>query len=170
METLIILVKLLCAHLFSDFILQTDRINSGKRKPGIKGTGCLILHSFTHACIAYLLVADWSCWLIPVIIFISHFIIDLVKCKCCKESLSTFLADQFLHIAIIIVLWFSLYKEGIDFSCLNAFCSAKVWLASMAYMLMLKPSSILLGLFLKQWTPPSSNLQSLPKAGQWIAI
>lgn len=58
METLIILVKLLCAHLFSDFILQTDRINSGKRKPGIKGTGCLILHSFTHACIAYLLVAD----------------------------------------------------------------------------------------------------------------
>lgn len=169
METLIILVKLLCAHLFSDFILQTDRINSGKRKPGIKGTGCLILHSFTHACIAYLLVADWSCWQIPAIVFISH-LIDLVKCKCCKESLSTFLADQFLHIAIIIVLWFSLYKEEIDFSCLNAFCSAKVWLAFIAYMLMLKPSSILLGLFLKQWTPPSSNLQSLPKAGQWIAI
>ena len=28
METLIILVKLLCAHLCSDFILQTDRIES----------------------------------------------------------------------------------------------------------------------------------------------
>lgn len=163
MQTLIILVKLLCAHLCSDFILQTDRINSGKRKPGIKGTGYLILHCFTHACIAYLLVADWSCWLIPVIIFISHFIIDLVKCKRCKESLSTFLVDQFLHIAIIVVLWFSLYKEGIEFTCLNALCSAKVWLAFMAYMLMLKPSSILLGLFLKQWTPPSSNSQSLPK-------
>ena len=39
METLIILVKLLCAHLFSDFILQTDRINSGKRKPGHKRHG-----------------------------------------------------------------------------------------------------------------------------------
>ena len=146
METLIILVKLLCAHLCSDFILQTDRINSGKRKPGIKGISYLILHSITHACIAYLLVANWSCWQIPVIVFISHFIIDLVKCKCCKESLSTFLADQFLHIAIIVVLWFSF----------------------MAYMLMLKPSSILLGLFLKQWTPSSSNSQSLPKAGQWI--
>ena len=33
---------------------------------------------------------------------------------------------------------------------------------------MLKPSSILLGLFLKQWTPPSFNSQSLPKAGQRI--
>lgn len=168
METLIILVKLLCAHLCSDFIMQTDRINSGKRKPGLKGTGYLILHSITHACIAYMLVANWSCWQIPAIVFISHFIIDLVKCKCCKESLSTFLADQFLHIAIIVVLWFSLYKEGIEFSCLNALCSAKVWLAFMAYMLMLKPSSILLGLFLKQWTPPSSNSLSLPKAGQWI--
>ena len=35
-------------------------------------------------------------------------------------------------------------------------------------MLMLKPSSVLLGMFLKQWTPSSSNAQSLPKAGQWI--
>lgn len=33
---------------------------------------------------------------------------------------------------------------------------------------MLKPSSILLGLFLKQWTPPSFNSQSLPKARQRI--
>ena len=91
METLIILIKLLCAHLCSDFILQTDRINSWKRKPSLKGISYLILHSITHACIAYMLVANWSCWQIPAIVFISHFIIDLVKCKCCKESLSTFI-------------------------------------------------------------------------------
>ena len=39
MESIIILIKLLCAHLCSDFILQTDSINNGKRKPGIKGIG-----------------------------------------------------------------------------------------------------------------------------------
>ena len=33
---------------------------------------------------------------------------------------------------------------------------------------MLRPSSILLGKFLRQWTPSSSDSQSLPKAGQWI--
>ena len=38
----------------------------------------------------------------------------------------------------------------------------------MAYILMLRPSSILLGLFLNKWTPVSSNTQSLPNAGQWI--
>ena len=37
METLLILVKLICAHLCSDFIFQTDKINGGKLKPGIKG-------------------------------------------------------------------------------------------------------------------------------------
>ena len=169
METIIIiLVKLLCAHLISDFILQTDSVNKGKRELGIKGLCYQILHSITHAGISYLLVADWSCWLIPFIIFISHFIIDLAKCRCCKDSLLTFLADQFLHIAIIGVLWFSLYGEGIKLSHFYALYSAKFWLAVMAYMLMLRPSSVLLGMFLKQWTPSSANSQSLPKAGQWI--
>lgn len=63
METIIILIKLLCAHLCSDFILQTDNINNGKRKSGIKGLGYLLLHSAIHTCMAYVLVADWSCWL-----------------------------------------------------------------------------------------------------------
>ena len=48
MESIIIFIKLLCAHLCSDFILQTDSINNGKRKPGIKGIGYLLLHSAIH--------------------------------------------------------------------------------------------------------------------------
>lgn len=74
MESIIIFIKLLCAHLCSDFILQTDSINNGKRIPGIKGIGYLLLHSAIHACVAYILVADWLCWLVPLIIFASHFI------------------------------------------------------------------------------------------------
>lgn len=168
METFIILIKLLCAHLCSDFILQTDRINNGKRKSGIKGLNYLLLHSAIHACMAYVLVADWSCWLVPLVIFASHFIIDLIKSKYNKDSLSTFLADQFLHIAIIGILWFSLYGDGSVFSYIENHCSENIWLIIMAYILMLRPSSILLGLFLNKWTPVPSNTQSLPNAGQWI--
>ena len=146
MESIIIFVKLLCAHLCSDFILQTDSINNGKRKPGIKGIGYLLLHSAIHACVAYMLVADWSCWLAPLIIFASHFIIDLIKCRCYKDSLSTFLADQFLHIISIGVLWFVLYGGGSVLSYIANHCSANVWLTVVAYILMLRPSSILLGL------------------------
>ena len=149
METFIILIKLLCAHLCSDFILQTDRINNGKRKSGIKGLGYLLLHSAIHACMAYVLVADWSCWLVPLVIFASHFIIDLIKSKYNKDSLSTFLADQFLHIAIIGILWFSLYGDGSFFSYIENHCTLNIWLTIMAYILMLRPSSILLGRLFK---------------------
>ena len=52
MESLIIFIKLLCAHLCSDFILQTNDINNGKRKLGVKGLVYQFIHSITHAGIA----------------------------------------------------------------------------------------------------------------------
>jgi len=168
METLIILVKLICAHLCADFILQTDKINDGKRKKGITGIAFQLLHSAIHAGATYLFVAEWTCWLIPTVVFVTHFMIDFVKCKMKGNSLSTFLIDQFCHIMIIVVLWFLLYGNGDELSFLGSVCSINVWIIGMAYILMLKPSSILLSLFLDKWTPASPNTQSLPNAGQWI--
>lgn len=169
METFIILIKLLCAHLCSDFIFQTDGINDGKRKAGIKGIGYQMLHSAIHAGVAYLLVAEWSCLLIPSVIFASHFVIDLIKCKYFnKKSLCTFIMDQLCHIAVIIGIWYKLIGGRIDSACFENLCSVKIWITIMAYILMLKPSSIFLSLFLDKWTPASPNTQSLPNAGQWI--
>jgi hypothetical protein len=169
MEILIILVKLLSAHLCADFIFQTDRINAGKRKPGVEGIGYQLLHSAIHACVAYLFIAEWSCWLIPVVLFVSHFVIDLIKCKWFGEkSLGAFLMDQLCHIAVIIVLWYILFVKSAEWACWEMMCSANVWVVIMAYLLILKPSSIFLSLFLDKWTPDSQNIQSLPNAGQWI--
>lgn len=168
MEAFIVLIKLFCAHLFSDFILQTDAINSGKRKSGCKGFGFQMLHCMIHAIVAYLFVADWSCWPIPVVVLVSHLFIDMIKCKFHKDSLTLFLADQLAHIVVLVLLWFFLYGKAIEFSCLECSCSANVWLIGVAYILMLKPSSILLSMFLDKWTPASPNTQSLPNAGQWI--
>jgi len=168
MEAFIIFVKLLCAHLCSDFIFQTDDINKGKRAPGAKGIGYQVFHSAIHALTAYLFVADWSCWQIPIIIFTTHLIIDLIKCKFCKDSLRTFLIDQLCHIAVIIALCFILFGGSLNLSCLDDVCATKVWVIAAGYILMLKPSSILLGLFLTKWAPMQSNAQSLPNAGQWI--
>lgn len=169
METFIILVKLLCAHLCSDFVFQTDGINEGKRKSGIKGIGYQLLHSAVHAGMAYLLVAEWSCWFIPLVVFASHFLIDLIKCKSFREkSLDTFLVDQLCHIAVIVCLWYILIGGNVNLSCLENICSVNVWVTIMAYILILKPSSIFLTLFLDKWTPASPSTQSLPNAGQWI--
>ncbi|MDO4191307.1 MAG: DUF3307 domain-containing protein [Bacteroidales bacterium] len=168
METFIILVKLLCAHLCSDFIFQTDSINKGKRKSGVAGIGYLLLHSAIHALTAYLFVSEWSCWQVPTVIFVSHFVIDLVKYKCCEDSLCTFLIDQVCHLIVLVALFFVFWGEDLDSICLNSTYTSKIWIIAMAYVLMLRPSSILLGLFLDKWTPSSPNTQSLPNAGQWI--
>ncbi len=168
MEAFIILAKLLCAHLCSDFLFQTDVINEGKRKSGIKGIGYQLLHSAIHAGAAYLFVAEWACRFIPVIIFTSHFVIDLIKCKSFSEkSLSTFLADQFCHIAVIVSVWYIFFGRKTDLAHFDL-CSVNAWATITAYILMLKPSSVFLSLFLGKWAPTSPSTQSLPNAGQWI--
>ena len=169
MNNLIILVKLLCAHFCSDFVLQTDKIYKGKSIEGYKGILYHVLHSLIHAVITYLFVADWTNWMIPLAIFVTHFFIDFVKYKYCKPGVGTFLTDQAAHILIILILWITMY--GLDSNLYERFTSMDamtVWTVITAYLLVLQPSSILLGLFLKQWTPESGQSYSLPKAGQWI--
>lgn len=168
METFIILVKLLCAHLFSDFILQTDSINNGKHIQGVKGICFQLLHSSIHAAAAYLFVADWSCWIIPLVIFVSHFAVDLLKCRISKDTLCSFIIDQICHIAVIVILWYKLFRTDIELPCVETIGTLKVWGIVLAYILMLKPSSVLLSLFLGKWAPASQNTQSLPNAGKWI--
>lgn len=89
--------------------METLLINGGKLKPGIKGIAFQLLHSTIHAGVAYLFVAEWTCWIIPAVIFVTHFMIDFVKCKMKVNSLCTFLVDQFCHIMVIAVLWFLLF-------------------------------------------------------------
>lgn len=168
METFIILVKLLCAHLSSDFILQTDSINNGKHIQGVKGICFQLLHSSIHAATAYLFVADWSCWIIPLVIFVSHFAVDFLKCKISKDTLCSFIIDQICHIAVIVILWYALFWTDIELPCVETIGTLKVWGIVLAYILMLKPSSVLLNLFLGKWAPASQNTQSLPNAGKWI--
>ena len=74
--------------------METLLINGGKLKPGIKGIAFQLLHSTIHAGVAYLFVAEWTCWIIPAVIFVTHFMIDFVKCKMKVNSLCTFLVDS----------------------------------------------------------------------------
>jgi len=168
MSILIPLVKLVCAHICSDFILQTDRINEGKHAGSRKGLLYLSLHSAIHAVVAYIFIAQWNLYVIPVVIFFSHFIIDLVKCRF-GESVTVFLLDQMAHLIIILALWLCLFASGTSTSALYTYVNnPNLWVILTAYLLMLKPSSILLSQFLRRWMPQSTNAQSLPNAGKWI--
>lgn len=164
-----ILIKLVCAHLCSDFIFQTDSIYKGKSEKRWKGFSYQILHSLIHAIVAYLFISQWSNWVVPTIIFTSHLLIDVTKYSLKKDKLFSFIFDQACHLVVIFTLWFSLYGDYNSlYDVFLAINTTQTWAIIAGYILMLRPSSIILSLFLKQWAPPNTKAQSLPNAGQWI--
>lgn len=115
------LVALFTAHLLADFPLQSDALNRRKRKSKL----ALAWHAAIHAVAAYVILGVWACWLVPLVIFATHALIDhmrpqlqhaikwftsrLTKIQD-KNSpgedhpLCLFTVDQLLHIAVLILL------------------------------------------------------------------
>lgn len=171
MTGFIILLRLLAAHVMADFFLQFDWIAEGKLEKGKRGHLILAIHSLIHALIAYVLVAEWNQWIIPVVISVTHFLIDTAKVRLSGKGLSGFLYDQASHVAVIVLLWWTMYANKADLASQLAVISSStgLWSVIVAYMLVLKPTSILISIFINRWTP-SNNYQShgMPLAGAWI--
>lgn len=166
-----ILLRLLFAHILSDFVFQNDKICEGKQEKTSKKYVYQLLHSLIHALIAYLFVADWSNWIIPLVIFVSHTQMDYIKVEYMKKDVASFTIDQLVHIAVIVILWLSLFDHCGDF-CQELFKTEwnniNIWAVVTAYFLILKPTSVFLNLFIKRWTPSATAEKSLPNAGKWI--
>ena len=165
MMYMIILLRLLFAHVLSDFFFQSKQSKT-KRKYVYQ-----LLHSSIHALMAYLFVADWSNWIAPSVIFISHTLMDYIKVEYMKKSAASFFIDQFVHIAVIVVLWLSLFDHDGDLCpelLKMKWNSLDIWTVVIAYLSILKPTSIFLSLFIKKWTPSAQVEKSLPNAGKWI--
>lgn len=94
-----LLIPLLTAHFLADFILQTDE--DVKRKQSILVFG---KHIVFVTLLSYLLVGNWSNFIVPLVILISHTLIDLLKRTIKKDSLTIFLADQFAHVLVLLTL------------------------------------------------------------------
>jgi hypothetical protein len=167
MMNTLILIKLIAAHLIGDFFLQTDTICTGKNSQGIRRLTYLAIHSGINAALAYLLVGRWNWWQIPIVVFITHYVIDFIKSSINSTKTWVFLIDQLAHITVICLLWAWMTDSCI---CLSAdwMSDNRIWAVALCYMLALKPSSILLGTFIAKWTPKENEKNSLPKAGAWI--
>ena len=100
-----LLLRLLSAHLLADFFLQSDKLCKAKNESGKKGVIAQLAHAFIHALSAYILLADWKNWIIPLVIFVSHLIIDVLKCRLHGKGTVAFLCDQSVHIFVIVLLW-----------------------------------------------------------------
>lgn len=167
----IILIKLIAAHLAGDFILQSDKMCANKiSKFSSARYRALAYHALIQAVLSYVFVSQWRGWLIPVVIGISHFIIDLGKTMSNRNGLISFLWDQIAHYCVIIGLWWFTFAKVPQMDMAGEIFSTSFWLIATAYIAVLAPTSILIKSFIEyeEWMPSDSVSQGLPNAGKWI--
>lgn len=140
-----ILVPLLTAHFLSDFILQTDEDVKKKQSLLVFGKHILLV-----TVLSYLLVGDWSNYIIPLAILLTHSIIDLLKKAIKKNSLFIFSVDQAAHYLVILLLSFYMQNKNLQetsiMSWFNIFGNGyvKVLVIVIAVIVLTKFSSIII--------------------------
>lgn len=165
-SSLDILFRLIFSHVLVDFILQTDKIV--KKKSDRK---CVyhIIHSLVQALVAFVFVGCWHCWYILPIIFGTHLLIDYWK-VCQKNTLGIFIIDQVLHLLVIFSLWLLITRNYL--LVMNVleilFKEKSFWIVLTGYMVILKPTSLALGLFTTRWRVNNTVSLSLQNVGKWI--
>src|SRR5690606_6742108 len=97
--SLSLILPLVTAHLLGDFVFQTKRMVDRKGRLGV-----LVVHGVIHALLAYVLVGIPSAWLIPVVILVTHPLIDYAKTSTRNTGLLGFTLDQAAHLLVVIAL------------------------------------------------------------------
>jgi hypothetical protein len=93
-----VFVILLSAHIFGDFLLQTDAMAKNKGRWWV-----LLLHSVLHGGLAYGLMQQWSAWQMPVAVAVLHGLIDLIKSRRTPTA-AAFALDHAAHVLSLAVI------------------------------------------------------------------
>ena len=163
------LLKLIFAHLLTDFVLQPkswidDRKNRHFASPK------LYLHGLLTGIFA-LIFAGLQYWPVAVIIMVTHIIIDGWK-SYQHEAIVYFTIDQLLHLLVIAGCWYFLFgdKENVMAIYRSVATHHKIWILATATVFLTTPVGILIGQLTKGWREKISNPESLANAGKWIGI
>ena len=163
-----VLLRLLAAHLLGDFLLQPNAwVSSKDRKKA--ASPALYLHVGVITALTYLFLWDWTRWYVPLIVGATHLLIDLWKCYK-KNTLSYFLLDQALHIAVLLIVWQLFYVQSdLRTTLTDLLHNNQFWVIAIGYYLVIWPLGIAIGKATEKWQQAAQmNQAGLDKAGIWI--
>jgi len=173
-NNVLILLQLFLAHVLVDFVFQSKALVRHKKTYKTR-SWFLYVHVFLAGLFTYLILRDWSEWLAPLIIIITHYFIDLWKLYQPKDSLKIFLIDQALHVLVLILVWLYLIEgfNGVLPNLALLFSSTAFIAILTGYLLVIFPVGFIIGRATERWQEEineeeSSN--SLKKAGRYIGI
>lgn len=169
-----LLFRLCTAHLLTDFVFQpqswvTER--NEKKAKSIK----LLCHVIITALLAYAFSGLYQNWWLPLIILITHYVIDLVK-SYLPDKFGWFLTDQAAHLSVIIILW--LIIDGQYYQLVKLITglldNKQFWELTFSYVLVTWPMGIMIGKATNRWREEIGQSEekndSLANAGKWIGI
>ena len=166
-----ILLRLLIAHLLTDFVLQPSSWVADRKLKKYRSVK-LYIHALVTTVVAYLLSGLWTNWWLPIIIFSTHLLIDLWK-SYRPDKLKYFLIDQSLHVFVIALIWISLFgKWDLMADLLHILYTNTGFLIILAgYLIVTWPLGIVIGVATERWRVESAvNSEGLEKAGLWIGL
>ncbi len=170
-EEISILIRLIIAHLLTDFVLQPPAWIQDRQQKKYRSSK-LYLHAFITAVVAYLLAGLWNIWWLPAIIFISHLGIDIWK-SYQPLKLRYFLIDQLLHFLFIALVWIILFNKWDDTGILlsEIYGNSNYLTVLAIYIVAAWPLGILIGIATEKWRNELVvNSDGLAKAGMWIGL
>jgi len=113
----------------------------------------LFLHCLIAAGLAYALAGRWTLWLLPAWVFLSHAVIDFVKVRSTRSTLSVFLLDQVAHLAVVVMLTWWLARGG-ELSLWAKYYGPTLWrgwIAVIGAILCVRVGGILVGFWVKPY-------------------
>ena len=163
------ILKLVIAHLLTDFVLQPKSWIDNRNSKHF-ASPMLYLHGLVTAVVALLFIG-FQYWVVACVILVTHIIIDGWK-SYQREAIGYFITDQILHFIIIIACWSFLFvsKNEMLSAYHTAILNNRFWILAAATIFLTTPAGILIGQLTKGWREKISNPESLNNAGKWIGI
>lgn len=167
---MIILIKLLLAHLIGDFFLQPKKWVEEKEIKKLKSPK-LYIHIAIHIALLFILLWDISLWPLILAIGILHLLIDSIKILLQKKKTKRlwFFIDQTLHLLSIVVAYSLLVANDFE---VEIIFTRQALLLSVCLLFLTQPVSIIMKTIFSKWniSKLTEGNESLKDAGKYIGI
>jgi hypothetical protein len=166
MESSIVwLIKLVLAHLISDFWWQPAKWVEDKERRKIRSK-YLYLHILVTG-ITALAFLGFNYWQVVLMVTALHGVIDVAK-SYVKPTIKSFAIDQLLHFVVILISWLLVFEQHRPATqdVLAFYQNSTFWAFAAGVFFLTLPASIIIGQATKQWAVPTG----LKNAGKYIGI
>lgn len=166
---------LFIAHLIGDFVLQTEPMALKKGHV----FSWLMLHALELGLITWLLCWSFAVWPVVVVVFLTHLIFDWVKPRLKGHPLQWYVVDQLAHVFTLLLcsVWMVRHMPFVTMP-LSSLLPPSAQVLVAAYLMILRPLTIGMGLFLQPWlnefsrsTPNATSegsITGLTRSSEWI--